>query len=122
MKICFPILDDNGLQSAVNPHFGASKLFMEVDSDNETFEVVNNDNPHEAHGQCLSVGSLANRNIDAIVVGGIGARAIQKFASLGIKVYNAGHDTVEGNLKLLKNGGLQEYNMEQSCSGHGVAH
>ncbi|UCC61082.1 MAG: MFS transporter, partial [Dehalococcoidia bacterium] len=54
------------------------------------------------HGQCSPLQALDGNLIDAIIVGGIGAGAINKLNTMGIKVYQANQGTVKTNLDLFK--------------------
>jgi predicted Fe-Mo cluster-binding NifX family protein len=63
----------------------------------------------------MAVGGHA---IDAVVVGGIGARAPMKLNADGIKVYKATKDTVKENLYLLKDERFPELALHNTCGGH----
>lgn len=119
MKIAFPTEEDKGLESAVFGHFGSAPRFLILDSEKDDFEnVINQDKDHQ-HGQCQPLAALANRPVDAIVVGGIGAGALNKLNAAGIKTYRAIEGTVSDNLKLIKSGALPLFTLEQTCAGHG---
>ena len=62
--------------------------------------------------------ALDGKNVDAMVVGGIGAGALTKLNALGIKVYGAGAPTIKENLALLSDNKLQELSMDNSCRAH----
>jgi len=63
--------------------------------------------------------ALGGNSIDAMVVGGIGAGAIVKLNSMGVKVFRAAAATVGENLTLLGENKLQEVSMNDSCRQHG---
>ena len=58
---------------------------------------------------------------------GIGAGAIMKLNEMGTKVYRGINDTIESNLKLLKENKLQEFSVNDACyhnhsKGNGCGH
>jgi predicted Fe-Mo cluster-binding NifX family protein len=119
MKAGFAIEWNEGLESAVYGHFGSAPAFIIVDTDLNEVSALNNTNAHHEHGACNPIMALGGNQIDAIVVGGIGAGAIMKLNSMGIKVYRAGAVTVKENIALLKENRLQEVSINDSCRQHG---
>jgi predicted Fe-Mo cluster-binding NifX family protein len=120
MKIAFPTQEDKGLESRVYSHFGSAHLFIVVDTEQETFETLSNGDREHLHGRCQPLNALGGRKVDAVVVGGIGAGALSKLNSSGIRAYRAVEGSVSENLKLIKSGFLPIFNMEQTCAGHGA--
>lgn len=119
MKVGFAVELNKGLESAVYGHFGSAPAFIIVDTDLKQVSAVDNTNAHHVHGACNPIMALGGNRIDAMVVGGIGAGAIVKLNSMGIKVYRAGAPTVNGNIALLGEHQLQEISMNDSCQQHG---
>lgn len=117
MKICFPIVTDQGLDSTVYDHFGSASLFIVVDNESGQISTINNQDTGHQHGACNPVSSLGGHSIDAVVVGGIGAGAVAKLQQAGIKVFKAQTATVGENLTLLQNGGFNQ-SLSASCGGH----
>jgi predicted Fe-Mo cluster-binding NifX family protein len=70
--------------------------------------------------------ALNNQKIDAIVVGGIGAGALNGLNRMGIRVHRSQAATIQENVALFKNQTLPELTLEQCCGGHnndgGCAH
>jgi len=120
MKICFPILADKGLKSPVNNHFGSTKQFLIYDADKDSFETVENCDAGHVHGACQPIKALDGRQIDAVVLGGIGMGALLKLNAMGIKVFRASAPLVEDNLQLYHNGRLVEIKVDDTCAGHGT--
>jgi predicted Fe-Mo cluster-binding NifX family protein len=119
MKVGFAVELDKGLESAVYGHFGSAPAFIIVDTDRKQVSAVDNTNAHHVHGACNPIMALGGNSIDAMVVGGIGAGAIMKLSSMGIKVFRAGAPTINENLVLLGENRLQEISMNDSCRQHG---
>ena len=118
MKICIPITENEGLKSKVNAHFGSASCFLIYDIKNENFEVVNNSDSHHMHGMCHPLKVLDNKGIDAVVCGGMGARAVQKLNEGGIRAYRASGETVEETIRRHKGGILEEITAENACVDH----
>lgn len=119
MKLCFPVKTDNGLESIVFNHFGSSPLFVLFDTETNETSVINNQDLGHTHGMCNPFKALNGEIADAIIVGGIGAGAIRKLNSMGIKVYRAKDDTILRNIDLFGSNSLAELSMEDACTHHG---
>ena len=125
MKVCFAVQENEGMNSTVYGHFGSAPLFVMVDAASDNMSTVDNKDKDHVHGACNPIMAIGGRDIDAVVVGGIGAGAIQGLNAKGIKVYRAMAKTVKENLDLLKDGKLPEMSMQHACGGHtggGCAH
>lgn len=126
MKVCFPVDRDQGLESSVYGHFGSAPTFIVIDTGAEQSVTVDNKDLHHAHGACNPIMAMGGSDVDAVVVGGIGAGAIRGLNSRGIRVFRAVAPTVKENLTLLINAGLPELSLEHACGGHahggGCAH
>jgi len=122
MKICFPILEDKGLKSPVNSHFGSTKEFLIYDTDKNSFETVQNLDAGHVHGACQPLKALDGRKVEAIILGGIGTGALLKLNAMGVKVFRASASLVEDNLKNYRDGHLVEITPDGACAGHGDCH
>ena len=118
MRVGFAVQVDEGLESAVYDHFGSAPAFIIVDTEQEKIATVNNSNMNHVHGACNPVAALGGNQIDALIVGGIGAGAIMKLNAMGIKIYRAGAASVRENVGLLKGNYLREITANESCGGH----
>jgi predicted Fe-Mo cluster-binding NifX family protein len=119
MRVCFPVLKADGLESKVYGHFGSAPAFIVVDTVNNGVTTINNKDQHHQHGSCNPMKAFDNQKLDAVVVGGIGGGALNKLNQLGIKVFHANGATVSENITLLKANDLKEFAASQCCSGHG---
>jgi predicted Fe-Mo cluster-binding NifX family protein len=118
MKVCFAVEKDEGMESAVYGHFGSAPAFMIVDTESRSAAAVGNRDMIHAHGACNPLMALGGRNVDAVVVGGIGGGALTKLNTAGIRVYGIMAATIKENLDLLTANGLPELTLEHSCGGH----
>lgn len=121
-KVCFPVVTNEGLSSAVYNHFGSAPEFIVVDTESMSVQTLQNQDLHHAHGSCNPMKALGNNRVDAVVVGGIGAGAIRGLNQLGVRVYKSQAKTVQENLNLLLQGKLTEMSMSDVCSSHSHIH
>lgn len=120
MRVAFAVEKDDGLESTVYNHFGSAPAFVMVDTATEQSITINNADMDHVHGACNPIMAIGGQDIDAVVVGGIGAGAIRGLNSRGIRVLGAVAPTVKGNLEMLKTKGLPELTMQHACGGHGA--
>jgi predicted Fe-Mo cluster-binding NifX family protein len=118
VKICFPVLNHQAMDSLVYSHFGSAPIFVLVDTDTESVMAISNCDQGHEHGACNPVMALNNHQVDAIVVGGIEGGALSKLNQKGIKVYRAQGQTIRENVALLKTGELPQFTIQGTCSGH----
>lgn len=119
MKVCFPVLKANGLESEVHGHFGSAPFFLVVETDSNNVVTINNTDQHHSHGACSPMKALGNQRVDAVVVGGIGTGALIKLNQSGVRVFQAKALTVIDNINILKTESLPEFSSQNTCGGHG---
>jgi len=126
MKICFPVHNDKGMDSAVYNHFGSAPAFVVIDTQSDTVSSINNRDQHHAHGACNPLKALDGHRVDAVVVGGIGAGALSRLNQAGISVHRSQAETVRENVALFAAKQLPELTLQGCCGGHaaggGCAH
>ncbi len=118
MKVCFPVLKDEGIESQVYNHFGSAPVFIVVDTEGKQVQKVDNGDLHHVHGACNPIMALGGQKVDALIVGGIGGGALMKLNAMGIKVYGAGNPKVKENLELFQKDKLEELSLDRSCRAH----
>jgi predicted Fe-Mo cluster-binding NifX family protein len=119
MKVAFPTEINLGMDSLVFEHFGSANFFILVDIETESMDVVMNQDLNHQHGQCQPLKALGGRDVDAVVVGGIGGNAMNRLKKGGKNVFRAVKGSVKENLDLLKAGKLTEFMPFDVCGGHG---
>ncbi len=119
MKLCIPTETNEGKAAPVYGHFGSAPYFTIYDITNDSIEIIDNGTQHHAHGMCQPVNALAGRVVNAVVVGGMGARAVMMLNENGIKTYRAVPGSVAEVIKLYKEGVLEEITIENACASHG---
>jgi predicted Fe-Mo cluster-binding NifX family protein len=121
MKVCFPVKEVLDLESEVYVHFGSAPAFVFVDTETRDVSSVGNSDMHHQHGMCNPIGALNGKQVDAVVVGGIGGGALMKLQRSGIKVYRAAAYSVKENLELFHSGELPEFLPGHTCGSHGTS-
>lgn len=119
MKVCFPVEENQGLESQVFGHFGSAPRFLVVDMNTSEITAINNSDKVHQHGACNPVAGLGGHQVDAIVVGGIGGGALNKLNGAGMRVFQAHNGTVAENVALFQANELPEYMPGHTCGGHG---
>jgi len=96
------------LDSAVDPRFGRAAYILIVDSDDETFEVLDNsENVNAFKGAGIqAAATVADKGADVLLTGYCGPKAFQTLAAAGVKVANDASGTVKEALQAFKNGKL----------------
>ena len=126
MKICFPVQNDNGIESTVYNHFGSAPVFVVIDTDTNSVASINNRDQRHTHGACNPMKALDNQKVDVIVVGGIGAGALTRLNQMGITVHRSQGETIRENLSMFQAKSLPVLTVQGCCSGHsndgGCAH
>jgi len=126
MKVCFPVVKDQGMESKIYSHFGSAPLFVVVDTVTNGVSSIANGDQHHAHGACNPIKALDSHMVDAIVVGGIGSGALSRLNQLDIRVFQAAAASIGDNINMFLAMQLPEYTPQQCCAGHaqdgGCAH
>ncbi len=120
MKIAFTTTGDS-LESPLDGRFGRAPKFLIYDSEEKTFETIDNkQNLNAPQGAGIqSATTIANAGVQALVTGHCGPKAFQVLRAAGIKTYNTDASTVAEALKLYKDGALAEAT-SSDVEGHWV--
>lgn len=123
MRVAIPTNHPGGMEGVRSDHFGQCDVFtiVDLDSDNNvtTVETVANQ-AHGAGGCMVPVTILKDANVEAIVVGGMGARPMQGFTEVGITVYFADITRiidVQEVIDHLNQNNLPVMHGDQACKG-----
>lgn len=122
MKLCFPVVKDQGLDSRIHNHFGSAPGFLVVDVVSGEVERIDNSDREHRHGACNPARAVAGLNLDGVVTGGIGMGALMSLNRAGYKVLQAQGATVRENIIAAQNGKLVEFSSDSICSGHTHSH
>lgn len=126
MRIAISLQTNDGLDSMVAQHFGRCPYFALVDMDGnevQTIEVI--DNPYFNGHQAGEIPQFIHgQQVNVMLSGGMGGRAIQFFQQFGIQAATGAAGTVRQTLETYLGGELREAApcAESVAHGHGDAH
>ncbi len=109
MRIAISAENDLGLDSVVSPHFGRCPYFVLVDvAGREVQQVQAVSNPYyEQHQPGQVPAFIHSHQVDVMLTGGMGGRAISFFQQYGIQPVTGAYGTVRHSLEQYLGGGLQ---------------
>ena len=96
------------MNSMVYDHFGSAPMFLIYDDTSKALSTIDNQNVNRVHGMCSPINTLSGQSVDVMILGGIGAGALNKFAAMGVTVLQVGAKTVQENIDLYHSGKLQK--------------
>jgi predicted Fe-Mo cluster-binding NifX family protein len=106
-----------GLEEAVGEHFGRVPYYTIFDTETEKVEVEDNTSEHMG-GRGLPPDVISQWNVDIMLCGGLGRRAIMLFEQYGIMVYVGARGKVSDAIQMWKDGQLQPATDENACRQH----
>ncbi len=119
-RIAIPSNGDGGLDGIRSGHFGHCDVFTFIDVKDGRIDDISTipNNGHVQGGCMVPVNLLAQHNVNALIVGGIGMRPLMGFRQVGISVY---HDAERPEIKPVVEdliaGMLPEIQDNQVCGG-----
>lgn len=118
-RLAIAIEECSDNQKKVAEHFGrCSKLnIYEINQGKQIVRRETHFNPLNGNhnGQCQLPGYISQFNINSIIAGGMGRKAVANFHQYGIEVITAPGLIIDEALSLFLEGKLSGY---QECSGH----
>ncbi len=124
LRVAIPSIGEGGLDGQRAGHFGHCDVFTCVDAiDGKITSVTTIKNQEHVQGGCMvPVNLLAENNVNALIVGGIGMRPLMGFKQVGIDVYHdAERVEIRPVLEDLLAGKLPLIGDDQVCGGGGGA-
>jgi len=119
MRIAIPTNNKKGLEGEIADHFGRANFYTLLNEKGGVIDIVKNESSHMG-GQGLPPEFLKKHNIDILLCGDIGPRAISLCENLGISVYVERVDTVKEIFDNWKNNKLKKAGQEDACEDHKI--
>jgi predicted Fe-Mo cluster-binding NifX family protein len=113
-RIFFPLLDSNGMDSHISPHFGHAPFFGLYDVKTKEFSITANTLSHTDPNKSPVDQIVDAVNPTTVFAHGIGARAIMLFNERGIALKTGSYETVKEAIENIDQ--LQE---QTTDCGHG---
>jgi len=109
MRFAISADNRNGLDSVVSPHFGRCPHYILVDVDGHEVKAVHVvDNPYYGqHSPGMVPDFIHSQDVDVMLTGGMGRRAIAFFEQLGVEAVSGASGTVRRALELYLGGQLR---------------
>ena len=110
MKIAFSSEENKGLESQMSPHFGRCPyyVFVELDGENNIKSVVTEENPFfQSHQPGAVPNYIAGKNVNVMIAGGMGPRAMEFFTQLGVETVTGATGIVKDVLSQYLEGTLK---------------
>ena len=110
MRIAISAEEKNGLDSRVSHHFGRCPCYVLVDVEDQEVQTVQDlDNPfYQQHRPGEVPGFIHAQDVDVMISGGMGRRAIDFFNQYGIQVATGADGTVRKTLENYFGGQLRD--------------
>ncbi|MCB2229793.1 NifB/NifX family molybdenum-iron cluster-binding protein [bacterium] len=107
------------LTSAVDPRFGRAAHFIIYDTDNKTFDLIDNaENIAAAQGAGIQAAQqIAQHAVDVVVSGNMGPKAFQALQAAGVQMVSWCDGTVAEAVELVEKGELKPIT-EANTRGH----
>jgi len=122
MRVCIPSQGEAGLEDRLHPHFGSAPFFTLVDLATDEVSTVPNLKDDEDHGQCRALDRVGGLDVDCMIVGGMGQRAVMALNQARIRVYQADPAPVHTLIIAIRSGKLPPLDVESACAGHAQGH
>ena len=119
-RIAVPSNEKGGLDGIRAGHFGHCDVFTIIDVKEGKIESISTlQNQEHVQGGCMvPVNLLAQNNVNALIVGGIGMRPLMGFNQVGINVYyEAERQEIKPVVEDLILGKLNIIGNDQVCGG-----
>ncbi|MGM0381700.1 MAG: NifB/NifX family molybdenum-iron cluster-binding protein [bacterium] len=117
MKIAIPVKEFKGLQSEISAHFGRAVGFILAEPDEEEIEQLKNTSEHMG-GKGKPPELLDEADVDVVLCGNLGRRAVDYFNELGIEVCSGARGTAGDALAAWENDELEPATASGACQGH----
>lgn len=116
MRLCFPVEQNLGLKSRIYYHFGSAPLYLLIDTETEDIQEL----PWLAKEEvpCTQARFMREQQVEALVLSGVGEKALTRLVDFGIQVYEAKGVTIADNLICLSDNRLHHYEPEQACPAY----
>ncbi len=114
MRVAIPVID----QDNISPHFRRALYFLFIEIDTDKKEIKDKKLiPNPGHKPGAIPEFIKEINAQAIIVKGIGVKALAIFNEYGISVYKTSVDSVEETLKMFCENKLQKLTEQECCCG-----
>jgi len=115
MRICFPVIHDEGLASRIYGHFASAPQFLIVDVETGETSVVPNCDRLDPDAGCDPFKALVTQQLSGVVVGGISDGFLEMFHMMCVGVFHAESERVQENVELFQQKSLMQVELMNSA-------
>ncbi len=121
MRIAISTEENQGLASKVAQHFGRCPFYVLIDVEEDEINTVSSiANPHfQSHAPGMVPNFINDQQVNVMISGGMGGRAIQFFQQFGIEVATGAAGTAQDALSAYLNGELSGGSSCKESEAHG---
>jgi len=124
-RIALPVLEDQGMQSIVNQHFGKSKGFIIVNSDGTELTYIDTASARKEN-ECAPIRALVEHGCKTLLCHSMGRGALARSHQAGLLIYQAqGGQSIAEALDAFRQGKCPDLPDRALCNHHhhdGEAH
>ncbi|WP_319409187.1 NifB/NifX family molybdenum-iron cluster-binding protein [uncultured Desulfosarcina sp.] len=107
MKVAVSAAGQN-LEASIDERFGRCRYFIIVETDDMSYEVIENTNADLSTSAGIQSASLvASKGVEAVITGNCGPKAMQVFAATTIRVIIGQHGMIKDVIEKFKSGDLK---------------
>jgi predicted Fe-Mo cluster-binding NifX family protein len=120
VRVAVPSTGEGGIDGERSGHFGHCSVFTIFDIEDKVITKVSTiPNVEHQEGGCLvPVNLLADHQVNALIVGGMGMRPLMGFNQVGITVYHEGESQkIKPVIDKYLTGSLKIMAADQACGG-----
>ena len=115
MKLCFPVITDEGMASTIYGHFSSAPYYLVIDTVTRQSNAIANCDPQNPDAGCNPFLALNCLQLDGIIADGIGDVTVRLMNTIGFKVLETESTSVAENVALFEQNALPEV---ISCDSH----
>lgn len=109
------------LDAAIDPRFGRCRYFLIIDTDTDSFEVLENDQHNASGGAGIQAAEhLAKKNVSVVITGNVGPNAYHTLTAANIKIITGATGSIQDVLIQYKNDELDDTTHPTVQSHHGM--
>jgi predicted Fe-Mo cluster-binding NifX family protein len=121
MKVAISATGKN-LESTIDERFGRCRYFIIVETDDMSFDVVENTNADLSTSAGIQSASfVASTGAEAVITGNCGPKAMQVIAATNIQMILGQHGVIKDAIERFKRGKLNTSTRENALENSGVA-
>jgi len=111
----------NTVDSQIDPRFGRCTYFLIIETDDMSFEVVNNENIALSGGAGIqSAQVVASKGVSAVLTGNCGPNAVRTLRAAGVELFVGQTGTIRQAVERFKNGELTATNTPNVSDHYGM--